>query len=875
MPITESQLQEIMPKCKDPVLWAQALNPALEQFAINTPERIAAFLAQIAHESSQTTMLVEKLNYSQEGLMKTWPKRFPTPDIAATYARNPEKIANNVYANRIGNGDEASGDGWKYRGRGLKQLTGRANYREAGAALGLPLEEQPELLEQPQFAALSAAWFWQSKGLNELADGAAADPKKFEEITFKINGGYIGLAERKAFWETAKKTLGVAAPAPAATGGAAEGGVSFSAPFALAADNLLHFNGINGATGGYEMPPMDGAQLSSFIKGEAVPENLEELRFRAKLKDSQHFGVKHGVDPKKLEQTGWGVIFAHDENPAVIEALQPLLDLRKNQAGQYFKLFQGADGFRVGKDTKNDFLARHGAGPGPADPDKVPYYLLIVGSPEKIPYAFQYQVDVQYAVGRIHFNSLDEYANYAASVVAAETGKIALPRKIGLFGVANPGDRATELSAQSLITPLEKYLRKHAQGWDILAHSKDQASKAQLQQMLGGADTPALLFTASHGMAFPNGDPRQLPHQGALLCQDWPGPSWGGAIPQDFYLAGDDLDSDAKLAGLIAFHFACYGAGTPQYDDFAKQAFKRRETIAPRPFVAQLPNRMLSHPRGGALAAIGHVDRAWGYSFLWDKAGEQTEVFNSAIGQLLEGYPVGAALEFFNERYAELSSDLSSTLEEAEYGKAVDPYTLAGMWTANNDARSYVVIGDPAVRLPLAKPRAAGKRPALELRSTTPLFASTGEVSMQDPNLPAVAPAATAPGAVNYGLIDDTKEVLKNLGQKIAALVGDAVKDFSTLEIKTFTCDENAAPQYDSAQRAFTGAKLRAHTSIELDGDIISLVPTQPGPTGPVIDKDMLEYHAAMVREAQDKRMELLKFLAGQIGLKSDTSVPK
>ncbi|QQS47815.1 MAG: toll/interleukin-1 receptor domain-containing protein [Acidobacteriota bacterium] len=481
---------------------------------------------------------------------------------------------------------------------------------------------------------------------------------------------------------------------------------------------FLHFNGVNGATGEYGLPPMTGEELAGFIKGESAPENLAELKFRRQQASQSHYGVKEGVDPKKLDQAGWGVIFAHDAAPEIKEALKPLLDLRRTQAGEKFRCYEGGNGYRVGKDSKNSFLARHGAGPGPADPDKVPYYLLIVGGPDVIPYRFQSQLDVQYAVGRIYFETAGEYAVYAQSVIAAETGRLKLARRLSFFGVANPDDPATTSSEQTLISPLFTKF-KGRPGWQVEAFVKDQATKSKLADLLSGA--PALLFTASHGMEFPIGHAQQFPHQGALLCGDWPGPkNFRGAIPQDFFFAGDDLASNARLAGLVSFHFACYGAGTPELDEFAQQAFKGRQAIAPKAFLSGLPMRMLSHPKGGALAVIGHVDRAWSTSFVWSGAGAQTTVFESTLQRLIEGHPVGSALEYFNERYAELSTVLTDELEEIQYGKIVDPYELAGMWTANNDARGYTVLGDPAVRMPLAaEGETAQERPEIEIIKIT------------------------------------------------------------------------------------------------------------------------------------------------------------
>ena len=488
----------------------------------------------------------------------------------------------------------------------------------------------------------------------------------------------------------------------------------------------LAFNGVDGASGQYLTPPLTGHDLANLAQGKPLTQpdapviasptdeqearHLNELAWRHRVATEATFAPIEGVDPKNLAETGWGIVFAFDANPAVREALAPLLEHRRPQAAAQvetrYRELTGGDGVRP-TDTKHAFLARHGAGPGPVDPDKLPYYLLLVGSPQAIPYRFQYHLDVQHAIGRIHFikgnrdEDLDAYERYAQSVVDAETQAPA-PRRATFVGVQNPDDKATTLSASELVQPLAAEVAADQPAWHLQTLLGDAATKEGLRRVLGGDDTPTFLFTASHGMGFPAGDPRQLPHQGALLCQDWPGPQQHqGEIPQDFYFAGDDLGAEARLQGLIAFHFACYGAGTPQLDDFAHRAFTEPQPIAPHPFVASLPQRLLGHPNGGALAVVGHVERAWGYSFLWQQTGRQLDVFASTLKRLLEGHPVGSAVEYFNERYAELATTLSSELEELKFGKIADDYGLAEMWTAHNDARSYAIVGDPAVRLPV------------------------------------------------------------------------------------------------------------------------------------------------------------------------------
>ncbi len=481
-------------------------------------------------------------------------------------------------------------------------------------------------------------------------------------------------------------------------------------------DTRLTFNGINGADGGYLLPPLAPRDLAAIVLGERPdPAHAHDLRRRLEAQVPT-LGPKEGVDPKDLAQAGWGLVCAAqdaDRMPALLEALDELLSLRRRQAGPRFRIYQGADGVQPGE-SKNAFFSRHGVGPGPADPDKMPYYLLFVGNPETIPFHFQYQADVQYAIGRIHFDALDDYARYARSVVLAETGQVALPRRAAFFGPHSADDAATALSAQQLVAPLAQKLRAEQPGWTVETHVAQAASKAQLNRLLGGDQTADLLFSASHGMAFPTGHPRQLPDQGALLCQDWPGPAqWNRAIPKDFYFAADDVPDDASLLGMIPFFFACYGVGTPRLDDFAHLSLDQPVAIAPYAFLSRLPQRLLSHPRGGALAVVGHVDRAWGYSFMWDDAGAQIEVFRSTLQRLMEGHPVGSAIEYFNQRYAELAAALTTELEGVKFGQIPDDEALAAQWTAHNDARSYLIVGDPAVRLPLAPDAAAVLQPAL------------------------------------------------------------------------------------------------------------------------------------------------------------------
>jgi hypothetical protein len=550
-------------------------------------------------------------------------------------------------------------------------------------------------------------------------------------------------------------------------------------------DLLIYPNGIDAETGEPLLPPLPVEVVAELAKGNPIdPDQLKELQARQRaLRGEADYGVMAGVDPNNLAQAGWGVIFAFEDEaqlPATREALAPLLALRHEQAGERYRDATVNPKFlyRPGE-SKNSWLARNGGAPGPVDPRKVPYYLLIVGDPQRIPYQFQYQLDVAHAVGRIHFDTLDEYHSYARSVAASEDpGRpLALAHRAAFFGVRNKIDYATQLSSRQLVTPLADALSEKLASWQVQRWMEGDASKGQLSRLLGGDSTPTFLFSASHGMGFEtSGHPRQRAEQGAIICSDWPG---AGPVQRDMQLCAEDIGSDARLLGLVAFLFACFGAGTPQYDDFAistqMQELQRhnrpvtgleqmdRIPIAPQPFVARLPQRLLGHPNGGALAVVGHVDRAWGSSFIWEGA-QQLATFESALLKLLEGNRLGFAVEDFNNRYAELSTELTSRVEAVKFREIVPPEELAGLWTANNDARSYVVLGDPAVKLAVAGDQAAAApRPQLEsivLASATPPDADAAPAEQPAPD------AAAAPATA-----DDLQRALRQALEHLEAAV--------------------------------------------------------------------------------------------------------
>ena len=461
------------------------------------------------------------------------------------------------------------------------------------------------------------------------------------------------------------------------------------------ADGMLVFNGV-----------LNDERSSSYLLEPMTPEAFLAAVAGDPLEPPVGRAAAFHVDAEDLRQAGWGVVWGPGVGVEVREALAPLLELRRSQAGELFREVELREG-----ETYLQFLARFGAAVNPIDPKKMPYYLLLVGDPSQVPFEFQYQLDVGHAVGRLSFASAEEYGRYAAGVRAVEDGTVSRPLTLGVFSVQNGDDPATLSAGRDLTGPLSQALAGDQTVWQVDACLGSAASKTELKKRLGGDSTPALLLTCSHGLMFRCDDPLQPTDQGALLCAEWPGTNqWKERIPPDFYLASRDVLDEGDLAGLISFHFACFSAGTPELDSFSRVSRRKIPRRAPVDTIAPLARRLLGKPGGTALAVVGHVDQVFEASYLWPGVGRQLETFDSAFRALMAGQRLGHALESFALRYATIATILTGQLErwrlhpESRPAGVTDTLGRAFLWLAHNDARGYLLLGDPAVRAAAARP---------------------------------------------------------------------------------------------------------------------------------------------------------------------------
>jgi len=439
---------------------------------------------------------------------------------------------------------------------------------------------------------------------------------------------------------------------------------------------------------------------------EYLEANVENRSIEAKSEDRRRMILRTGggpileiAQPWDLAQTGWSVVFAPNLDPRVRPALEALLAHRREQATRNGNDFFYRECSYRGEST-GEFLKRYGAKPGMmADPNYFPYYILLVGDPESLPYELQSELDVGYAVGRICFDRVDDYAAYARSVVRAENRVLARSKEIVFFGTQHENDPASQQTAQDLVHKLAVSISEQGGPWTVREVLGAHARKEELRSLLEGRETPAFLFTACHGLGLDEGDDRQEDAQGALVCQDWPGPDDEEGVDQGQWFAASDVPEEASLHGLIAFLYSCFSIGTPRSDSYDQTGLGAR-SIAPRALISRLPQRLLSLQNGGALAVIGHVDRSWTSSFLGSSKGEGIGTILNVLRRLLNGHTVGWAMEYLNQSHAALASMQARLEQDWRNRKEVDRELFADLDLARNDARNFMVFGDPAVRLP-------------------------------------------------------------------------------------------------------------------------------------------------------------------------------
>jgi len=457
----------------------------------------------------------------------------------------------------------------------------------------------------------------------------------------------------------------------------------------------IHSNGIDGVTGRVLMEAVDPFQVAAWAEREQVdPGLLQLLRHVHRVCGQPHLGLAAGIDPAEVAQAGWAVVFDGEESVAMRDALQPLVEHRRKGIGAAKTRILD---YHAGEEWR-EWLSRHGVAAGQVEPAKVPYYLLLVGPPTKIPYAFELPLGIEYAVGRLSFEKPEDLRKYVESVIDCETRRGASQSKTAVFfAPRHPFDPTTQRLADLLVRPLMEGAKR---GFAIRRLWGKDATRENLSEIFhrpGSSKPPALLFAAAHGLVWPPGHSRQRREQGALLCQEWP--ALGRMDPERHCFGAADLSDEAGVQGTIAFLYTSYSAGTPEYESLPLDGEPRR--LAERPFVGGLPRRFLAHPRGGALAVIGLAERAWAASTAALAEQAWLPSFGDLLDGLLSGRPVGHAVKELKQRYATLALRLVELKQKKARGAVSTESEVAAVWSGQNDLRSVVIVGDPAVRLRL------------------------------------------------------------------------------------------------------------------------------------------------------------------------------
>jgi hypothetical protein len=418
--------------------------------------------------------------------------------------------------------------------------------------------------------------------------------------------------------------------------------------------------------------------------------------------------VGHPPNARKLETTGWAVMFGRSVGKKIRTALSPLVELRRTQTPKELFNDNLEPPRRKTKTAREEsaakWLQRVAPRAGLEDPviplDGVPFFVLIVASPEEISFEFQYQIDLTWGVGRLWLDTPADFERYAHSVVAYEAMKKAPASGMAIFapdyGGKDPnavGDLINEMLAKPLI---ETGWKRDYGVAPPTAWLGARATKRKLHDVFSGrakGGTPAVLLTAGHGLQQDPGSPDLAATMGAILCQDYQG---GPAEPNTYFTA-KDLPKNPKVHGMVYFISACYGVGWPRYDTYHPA---HPEISSGGPMMAALPKALLSC-ENGALAIFGHIDCAWASSYTANGL-PRIDNFIDLFLQIMTGSLLGSATDHFNSRWAMLSAPLVDFLEQWKtQGKKQSSLArmLAHRLTARNDARNYLLHGDPAINL--------------------------------------------------------------------------------------------------------------------------------------------------------------------------------
>ena len=473
-------------------------------------------------------------------------------------------------------------------------------------------------------------------------------------------------------------------------------------------------------------PPLTQADVDYILAGRASaqPATAALARNEAVMALGPDGSV---ADRNNLCQAGWAVLFASDADPAIKAQLQPLLDLRQRQVAKraipgrkpLFRIFEGPDpatgGVLLNPDgtpqTAAQWTQQHGAAiAASVVPSIIPYYVLIVGSPERIPFSFQFDLSAQWLVGRLYFDDIADYGRYAAHVIAQEIDPAnttapplpVQPAQTAVWITSNQGDVATTMLANAVSGDFQatdgiaQAPLGQDWGFGVDFSLRDDATKARLLDILTGTRGAAsILFTGSHGAETspPVTDADiayQRNTQGALITQSWI-PNQPAAAADLFQAA--DIPAQNILPGMMVFLFACFSAGCPAIDSYSTNPDGSPVIIAKAPLISKLAQALLAN---GALAVLGHVDRAFKYGFVDTSGTSQVQMLRTPLELLMQGNRAGLAADSFSTTWGAIEGLLHNANPAPVANAALR------MHIASDDARNYTVLGDPAVRLRVA-----------------------------------------------------------------------------------------------------------------------------------------------------------------------------